>query len=498
MYQSVTFAQRLRASFFRQRRLFVVCLVGTTIVPAVVLIKQPRKYAAWASTRVVKDPVAAGLGLTPDNQTWITAAQRNVSQFKDLISDDQPGGFLERVLANANLDRPVKVDPRARDRRMRDLRSNLSVDAPSDEVFTITLVWDQPGECERLVKSFQKEFVRAAGQSKQAKSVATERFLSTQIQSYERRMREAEQALIQFKQANLGNTPEQEAADLKQLSLLRAQLDDLKIASRDSEKKRDAIKRRLSQIKPRSVLEQTLMDDPRVRQLRQLTADREQMLAEYKPASDEIQDIDRRIAALKASVERDRVSAGSANVVETKLQENPEYRSLMQQLTDANVAEETQRARVQLLQRRIDEDERRMQKLPSSQRTLTDRMRDYDILKTQYEKLLKQREDTRIQGNLEGVTASSTLTPIGQVYAEATTGGKKSLLLLVAACVAGLVLSFGLVFLREWLDTSVRYAEDVERAFGFPVLATLPDFSTVPGVASLPPDLGRRSLAEGR
>jgi uncharacterized protein involved in exopolysaccharide biosynthesis len=317
----------------------------------------------------------------------------------------------------------------------------------------------------------------------------TKDFLDQQITNYERRMRAAEQALINFKQANLGDTPEAGAAAIKQLAELRRQLDDLSITSHDAELKREAIRKRISEIKPTSILEQTIGDDPRVRKLKELETERALLLAQYKPESDEILAIDTQISALQRSL--DSKQHNKQNILETKLQDNPEYQALNQQLTDAKIESTTRASQMRVLRERIMEYIVRVQTLPSRQRALNDRTRNYSILKTQYENLLKQREEAEIQGDLRALTAPTTLDRIGTVMAEWATGKKKLALMVLASIFLGLLLAVLVVIASEWLDPSLRYAEDVERLIGVPVLTTLPEIrnaQSLPGwsTSSLP------------
>ena len=72
-----------------------------------------------------------------------------------------------------------------------------------------------------------------------------------------------------------------------------------------------------------------------------------------------------------------------------------------------------------------------------AQRELNEKTRDYTVLKTQHEALLTQREQARIKGNLDRVSARSNLSRIGTVYAEPTVGLKKLLMMGVASCLLG-------------------------------------------------------------
>ncbi|MBC7806704.1 MAG: hypothetical protein H7145_11185, partial [Akkermansiaceae bacterium] len=130
--------------------------------------------------------------------------------------------------------------------------------------------------------------------------------------------------------------------------------------------------------------------------------------------------------------------------------------------------------------------ENRVRKLPAAARELTDKTRDYSIMKEQYEDLLKRREQAQIKASLDKVAATSTLHPIGIVYAHPADGKKKTILLLAGSLVFSMVVGAGLVIGAELLDPSLRYETDVERLLGTRVVAALPYISSTPTVSRLP------------
>ncbi|MCC2667864.1 MAG: chain length-determining protein [Armatimonadetes bacterium] len=475
MHDLSTIQYRITDSFFRHRVLFfLVAALVTASAVAVICIRGTGGYTAGGSIWASPDDMAQSLGRDPRRNDWMTLAQVNTNRFNDMTNDDLPGGFLDRALKRAKLTRPINLDPRARDPRLAMLQKGLSCATRSGEVFAISLTWDNAPECERIVEALREEYLEVSTRKQHAIFKGTREFLDQQIRNYERRMRNAEQALINFKQANLGDSPEAGTAVVRQLAELRRQLDDLTITSRDAGLKREAIRDRIRQIKPTSILEQTVGDDPRVRKIRDLETDRALLLAQYKPGSDEIQAVDTQIAALQQSLAK-KDQKPDRNVLETKLQDNPEYQALNQQLTEARIESTTRASQMQLLRQRILDYVDRAEKLPGRQRRLTDRTRNYTILKTQYENLLKQREEAEIQGDLRSITAPRTLDRIGTVVAQWATTKKKLALMVAGSILLGLVLAVLVVILSEWIDPSLRYAEDAERLFGVPALVLLPE-----------------------
>jgi uncharacterized protein involved in exopolysaccharide biosynthesis len=447
---------------------------------------------------VPENEVSNALGFT--KTTYISPAQSNVNHFNDLLRDDTPGGFLDNALKDAQLRTPISLNPDAPDPRLEKLQKQLYAHADSNDLFTIGLTWDDPKECERIVTALRNRYIEEAGDIRQASSLATATFLNSQIKDYADRMRVAENALIEYKKAHSGLLPEAQAAEIDQLSQLRTERDMLQVTSRDAELNIQAIQQRLAVIPKTTVLQQTVAADPSVIgkygvTIQGLNQKRAALLSHgYLPDSTPVTDIDRKIAQFRPladAEQREIAKHNENNVIEKTTQDNPEYLDLTQKLTQARIEQQTNASRLQNLDRQIGEYEARMKALPVAARELSDKTRDYTIVKQQYEELLQRREQANLKAKLDRVAATATLTPYGVVHAKTTAGAKKTLLLAIAAMVTGLAVGVGMIVLGEWMDPSLRYDGDAERYLGVPVLASLPRVG-VPGGArpvatALPP-----------
>ena len=157
----------------------------------------PPTFTATAQTQIVTDTVAAELGVPPEpgyapDSSGVPPAQQNVDHINDLLNDDLPGGFIDTALKQANLDRPINLDPAVHDARFALLRKNMSVAAQSSTAFAIGLTWDRPGECQRIIESLRQQYIQEVGLERKAQSVATSKFIDSQLDSYKARMRTAE------------------------------------------------------------------------------------------------------------------------------------------------------------------------------------------------------------------------------------------------------------------------------------------------------------------
>jgi uncharacterized protein involved in exopolysaccharide biosynthesis len=477
LYRRNYLISRLLDAFFRNWLPFAMAVVGVTIVVGASLLFRNASYVASSSIRVINDDVTQVMGF--EKQTWIAPSDKNVAHFGDLMQNTLPGGFVDVVLKNANLRRPIEVNPQASDPRLIKFRKQVFATPRSSDVFTIGLTWDDREECERIVKSLQAAYIDEAGLSRQSQAVATTQFLNSEIARYEKYLQNAERILVDYKSRHSGQLPGAQEASLQQFANLRMERDYLAITAQDNALKSAALAQRISKVKPKAILEQTFSNDPLVQQQRDLQAKYNNLVVNrgLNPTGSQATGILQKIEMVnkKIAAQQKLDPTQQRNVTETKLQDNPEYMDLTQQLTAAKIAEQTQKARVALLDKKINEYQARIAALPAAERELTQKTRDYTLLKGQYENLLERRQQAELKANVEKVTASSTLVVQNPVFAENSLSRTKKAMILAGSFLVGLIIGCGMILLREWMDPSLRYEMDAERLLGVSVLAGLPE-----------------------
>ena len=313
----------------------------------------------------------------------------------------------------------------------------------------------------------------------------------------------SEKAVIDFKRQNAGQSAGAQSAATDELSLMKMQLNDLEVSSHNNDLKREILQKRIAQIKPTSIMEQHITDSPLRIQKIQLETKRNTLFTEgWLPTSTRVQALDTQINALQRDIDAElKADPGhSKNITETIIQANPEYRDLQSQLTEAVINGNTEHAQIDQLRIRTAEYEARIDRLPAAEAMLNDRMRDFNILKNQYEELLKRREQARLKTSMDRVEATNVLHGIGSIYAQPTASKSKTAMMLAGLLVFGLMLGLGVTVLAEWADPSVRYASDVKNRLGTTVLISLPEMAPLqmaarPSEAELP---GGRPLLPAR
>ena len=130
-------------------------------------------------------------------------------------------------------------------------------------------------------------------------------------------------------------------------------------------------------------------------------------------------------------------------------------------------------AREQSLQRSLEQFGTRMSKSNSDEVTLRALERDADAARSTLETFLQQAHQLNAQDTLRAQQPDVTLISYAPIPSEPSFP-KRLLLMALAAVVSGLI-AVVLVLIIEQLDVGFRSSEQLEQAFGIPVLGSVPD-----------------------
>ena len=496
MYRRTPIFFRIVDSFFRHQLLFWSALLLVSSLTMLALYMRSKTFHASATTQVQVESVASELG-QGDTNTWVTPAQKHIDRFNDLIKQNQPGGFLDVALkplyAPTDGTRPkirfINVNPQADDPRYVMLQKNLSTYTDSANQFSIVLTWDNAAEAESILGALQQQYILEVNADRTVVSRGSVNFLTSQIDIVKSKMVKAENALADFKRSNNGQLSDAESTDSSELGSLRAQLDEKRVTLGESASKKRALEAELAQMKPMSVAEQTVSDQsPMEREVAAILAQRATMLASGKtPQHPDVVRLDTEITELQRQ-QRNSSAPENQHNTQTKMQDNPQYQLLQQQITEAGIAQVAEQQEMQNLGQQIDKYQHLMDRIPTAERELADKTRDYAGLSKQYNDLWTEQKAIESKGALDALEAKNILQPVGFIYATPTTGKTKLIAMLLGSLLLGCLVGAILVVLSEWSDHSLRYEGDAERLLGVPVLAALPE------TAELRTTLSRRAL----
>ncbi len=328
----------------------------------------------------------------------------------------------------------------------KDLQSNLEVTPiRNTRLIRLQLTSTHPNEAQRLLSSVMTAYQkRKINQKTQMASKALE-FIDQQLAGVDEQMQKAVGELKRFKEENkLVILSESVRVAVDQLAELEKSEHELLVLREQSRFLLAALEGQQAIDKESLYALGNSMDQPVLislaRDLSLLQAQRASLRSQYTELHPNVQALDKKISKLKGKI---RAEVGS--LVDSL---DSQQRALAQEIKGA---------------------EKRLEKLPEAEKHLAELTRQAKVYQDTYSFMLEKK------GELQ-VTRASQIGDIWVVEpAHADPGFVKPrvMLNLVLAVIVGLVLGVGLAFFLDYLDDSVKNAEDIQSVTMLPVLGTI-------------------------
>src|SRR5687768_9469741 len=445
---------------------WVVAVIGWVIV-----YKLPDDYQAsariYVDTQNVLKPLMQGMTVSPDLQQQVSIMSRT------LIS--RPN--VERVIRMVDLDIKAK-DTKDQERLVKELMDKIKLGtAGRDNLFTIFYNHQNPKLAKDIVQSLLTIFVEGGLGNKRQDSSSAIRFIDEQIKAYEEKLIAGENNLKAFKQKNIGMMPQQGNDYYSQLSLAVEDLNKTRLELREAEQARDAIKRQITGDEPVLLVDQSESPSSIVNveldsRIQALNKNLDALRLNFTDLHPDIVATKRLIAQLE---ER---KMEEAKLAPNSTDPGKNYSPMLQQL---NVALTEAEADVAAMNARVEEYTARYERLkglsnavPQVEAELAQLNRDYQVNKSNYEKLLERRESAKISGELGSATdlmsfriidpPTVTDRPVGPDRAELFS------IVFLGALLAGIGADYVISQVRPTFHSQLSLREIT----GKPILATIP------------------------
>ncbi|BCT69137.1 XrtA system polysaccharide chain length determinant [Nitrosospira sp. NRS527] len=445
---------------------WVVATAGWTIV-----YKLPDDYQSTAriyvDTQNVLKPLMAGMTVSPDIQQQVSIMSRT------LIS--RPN--VERVIRMVDLDIKAK-NVKEQESLVKDLMSKIQLGAAGrDNLFTIHYNNQNPKLAKDIVQSLLTIFVEGGLGDKTQDSSSAIRFIDEQIRSYEEKLIVGENNLKAFKQKNIGLMPQQGGDYYSQLSQAVEDLNKTRLELREAEQARDAIKRQITGDEPVLLVDQddsisSIVNVELDSRIDALDKNLDSLRLNFTELHPDIISTKRLIAQLEERKKEE------AKLTKPSADPGKNYSPMLQQLNvalaeaEADVA--SMRARVEEYTSRYDRMKSLSNAVPQVEAELTQLNRDYQVNKSNYEKLLERRESAKISGDLGSATDLVSFRIIDPpTVSDRPVGpdrGKFFSIVFLGALLAGI----GIAFVISQVRPTFHSQASLREISGKPILGSIP------------------------
>lgn len=368
--------------------------------------------------------------------------------------------------------------------------------------FRVVYRGSRPEEVAQVANRLAYLFIEQDLRERSVEAVGTAEFLESQLESARQQLETQESRLSRYKTEHNGELPEQEGALLGTLSRLQAQLQSNQDTVRQAQQDKFFAKNNLdvaiaSASELRALVERpnpalgssdpdagTILEDPRLRALRELRRELILLRQRYTESHPEVlkaKESLRELEALVREYEAENAAAPSGAEGESAAPKptvgqprnpalasllEPELRRREEQIRQLEAQVKSLDNRVELLQSSqerlltsIADAEHQIQKLPIREQEIAALIRDYEITKGNYQSLLRKRMDANLAMEMEKRQKSEKFVLLESARVPQDPIKPKVLLLSAAGSGVGLLLGmvFGLgrqikrnVLLGEW------------------------------------------------
>jgi succinoglycan biosynthesis transport protein ExoP len=354
-----------------------------------------------------------------------------------------------------------------------DFRKNITVQlVQGTDAIKIKVQHPDPEQAQLTANTLVDTFMNLNQEVNTEDARSAREFIGEQLTIVEADLRKAEEELRRFKEQEKVVAPSEEArAVLSRLSSLETSKAEAQVALDELQHKLAELRKKLRAESPTTIASTTIANNPMIMQYQTRLFELETQLstAELQYTADHP-----KVVATRMELEqvRARMAKEVERIVSTEtMAVNPNYQSMVQQIMTLEVEQVALQAKQQAVGKLITEVERSLTGLPNKEVQLSRLIRNQSVLEQMYLLLKNKYEEYRIT---EAVKAAGVTIIDRAITPRAPVKPKKKLNVAIAGFL-GLFVGLGLVFVMEFLDTTLKSAEDVERLLGLPVLGRIPE-----------------------
>jgi polysaccharide chain length determinant protein (PEP-CTERM system associated) len=376
---------------------------------------------------------------------------------------------LEKVARMTDLDVKVKT-PEQTEAMLDSLAKRISIaDAGRENLYTISFQDPNGDLAKKVVQSLLTIFVETSlGKTRQDIS-SSQRFIEEQLQQYQQKLTDAENALKEFKQQHIGMMPGDGGGYYSKLAETSAQLRQAQLDQQEAINRRNQLQQQLRDEEPELNAAAAVSGNSEIDgRIQALEKQMDQLRLQYTDLHPDIQSTKRLIEKLQAQKKADY----TADPAGAKIQ-NPVYQQLTVAIAEADATVASLQARVGEYQRRYGELRNASNMIPQVEQEFTQLTRDYDVYRQNYDALLKRRESVTMSGEVESKTDTVDFRVIDPPFVPSQPAWPNRAWLLSLVTLGGLGVGVVVAFLLSQLRRTVTDRRSLRELTGLPLLGAV-------------------------
>jgi succinoglycan biosynthesis transport protein ExoP len=493
-------------------RKFLILVVFVVVSVATAIISHRMADIFMSETLILVDPQKV-----PETYVKATVTGDIRNRLGTLSQQILSATRLQKIIDTYSLF-PAEKKTMAREDLITMMRKNISVNMVGGfgggqdlQAFRITYTGREPRLVAQVTNELASLFIEENLKAREQQASGTSEFLGNQLQETRKALEEQEGKLRDFRLKHIGEMPEQQAADLQIMGQLQSQLQLEGDALNRTEQQKNYIQSMLAQAgapvvdldtAPPPVVAET--SGPKPPLPKQATSNARTRLAALlsRGYTEKHPDIQK----LRREIEQEDKAAGSqasaaplppvppppvpAPVTESKTQvAAASVRSVRTPVAYVNPVLQSQLAGIEAEISKHKEEKQRLGKLianyqakleviPVNEQKISELVRDYEMSKAHYSKLLEDELSAQTATQLEIRQKGERFSILDPAQPAEKPARPNRTLINAAGALGGLVFGVLLALCTEFLGISITTAEQIKQISGIPVLEIIPRIET--------------------
>ena len=493
---------RILRVLMRRRWWIVIPACVVPVATVAVVSKIPNRYTSNATLVVVQQQVPQRY-VVPNDTTEMAAALQAMQQ--EVLSRPQ----LERIIHDFGL-YPKESKRLAPEQVMALMLRDISIDAiasstPQKDLnaFSISFTTENPLVAQQVTSTLTSLFIQENLKTREEQAANTTGFLHQRMEDAKKKLEVQEQRLREFKMQYLGELPEQQQGNLGVLSSLQAQLQSTAAGMSRAQEQRVYLESLLSGyqamasqnvplpsgLSPNSVSRSASPIEAAQSELDRLHAEKAALLIRFTSQHPDVLKINRDIAAAEVTLEhlkfansgtdkteKSALPSGQPQVAHTagRALDNPALAQVRSQLEANRVEIENLQKDEKQIKTSLAQYQNRLNLTPVREQQLTSLLRDYDLVKKDYEDLVNKELQSQLATSLEKNQGGRQFRLVDPPSLPVVPTSPKRLKINLGGLAGGVALGLALALLIELKDRSFHTEKELSTEFAPPIVVSVP------------------------
>ncbi|MGV6818504.1 MAG: XrtA system polysaccharide chain length determinant [Thiotrichales bacterium] len=449
------------------------CLVALLMTIAGFFV--PKTYSSYSTVLLDGQTTIAPL-IGADDQAnandWSKVAQEILQSRKTMTKLMQQMGYIDD-----------EIKTQADEILLERIKANTIIHLEgNDKILRIEYRDADPLVAKAVAEKLTNIFIEGTHGYRSAESQEAFEFIDQQVNTYHKKLREAEERLKQFKTEKLVTGASSEAAVASRISRLQEVLDQSELDLKEARIQRDALDKQL-----RTEVRNTVSigrQSRYVKQLETLNEELSRLRLTYHENYPDIVNIKHQIEDLRRQINLEK-RGSSMDLAGIDVKSNEVYQDIRKQLGDAETRIATLETRIDETRSIIEQERKKGELVNESDAEEAELVRDYNVNKKLYEDLLKRRESARVTKEIDDQHKGLNIKVDSPAFVPQTPSGFRFVHFVAAGLLLGLLIPAGLIYLYQIVDSAVKSPEMIQSKMKLNVLGMMPDIVNADDLAEI-------------